>query len=225
MNATADADTFIVVYPQADIAAGSGFDGTCPDPLFGGATVPAGSPDDVAFIRQLVSSLEQHTASTGTGSSPPASPVGPAWPASWAVTPRRLRRHRPGQRLRLPKPCPVHPGRSGGGLPRHRRPGRPLPRHGQSTGPTAFRGRRRWARHNLCPKPVNSRPAPRWCSRPDTTVCRRIEVELYPSWARATSGPVGRTCPGASRRCSGRQSSAISANDVMWSFFVAHPLP
>ena len=58
MNATADADTFIVAYPQAAIRASSGFEWNVPgEPLFGGRAVPAGSPDDVAFLEQLVSRL------------------------------------------------------------------------------------------------------------------------------------------------------------------------
>lgn len=60
MNATADQDGFIVVYPQGDLPAGSGFDWNVPnEPLVGGSTVPANAPDDVSFIQQLVTLLEQ----------------------------------------------------------------------------------------------------------------------------------------------------------------------
>jgi poly(3-hydroxybutyrate) depolymerase len=59
MDATADADGFIVAYPQALIAEGNGFDWNVPgEPLIGGRAVPAGAPDDVAFLTQLVGVLE-----------------------------------------------------------------------------------------------------------------------------------------------------------------------
>ena len=61
MNATADADTFIVAYPQGDIPAGTGFEWNVPgQPLFGGAPVPATAPDDVSFLEQLVTELEHN---------------------------------------------------------------------------------------------------------------------------------------------------------------------
>ena len=60
MDATSDADGFIVVYPQGAIPAGSGFEWNVPgQPLFGGAAVPAGAADDVSFLEQLVTLLEQ----------------------------------------------------------------------------------------------------------------------------------------------------------------------
>ena len=55
MDATSDADDFIVAYPQGDIRAGSGFEWNVPgQPLFGGAAVPSGAPDDVSFLEHLV---------------------------------------------------------------------------------------------------------------------------------------------------------------------------
>ena len=58
MDATADAEDFIVTYPQALITSGSGFDWNVPgEPLFGGAAVPTGAADDVAFLTDLVPAL------------------------------------------------------------------------------------------------------------------------------------------------------------------------
>ena len=60
MDATADADDFIVVYPQGDIPEGTGFDWNVPgEPLIGGAAVPADAPDDVSFVERLVALVEQ----------------------------------------------------------------------------------------------------------------------------------------------------------------------
>jgi polyhydroxybutyrate depolymerase len=59
MDATSDADGFIVAYPQGLIPSGSGFDWNVPnEPLFGNIPVPAGAADDITFLTQLVQILE-----------------------------------------------------------------------------------------------------------------------------------------------------------------------
>ncbi len=59
MDGTADADGFIVAYPQGVLPEGSGFDWNVPGvPLVGGKAVPAGAADDVAFLTQLVGKLQ-----------------------------------------------------------------------------------------------------------------------------------------------------------------------
>ena len=59
MDSTADADDFIVAYPQGLIPDGNGFDWNVPDePLVGGRLVPAGAANDVTFLSQLVGVLE-----------------------------------------------------------------------------------------------------------------------------------------------------------------------
>ena len=59
MDKTADADGFIVAYPQGAIASGTGFDWHVPgQPLFGGSPVANAAPDDVAFITNTISMLE-----------------------------------------------------------------------------------------------------------------------------------------------------------------------
>jgi hypothetical protein len=53
MDATANAITFIVAYPQGDIPSGGGFEQNVPGkPLFAGAAMPACAPDNVAFLEQ-----------------------------------------------------------------------------------------------------------------------------------------------------------------------------
>ena len=60
MNATSDAHGFVVVYPQALIPDGRGFDWNVPGvPLVRGRAVPAGSANDIVFITSLVSVLER----------------------------------------------------------------------------------------------------------------------------------------------------------------------
>ena len=130
MNATADAETFIVAYPQGAIRASSGFEWNVPgEPLLGGRAVPAGSPNDVAFLEQLVSQLTQtycidRTRVDVTGFS------GGARMASQLGCDAVLgvRRHRPGERVALPEPVSLHAAGAGCGVPRHRGSGGPLRR-------------------------------------------------------------------------------------------------
>src|SRR5262249_38609029 len=59
MDGTADADGFVVAYPQALLPSGSGYDWNVPGvPLLGGKAAPKHAPDDVAFVTGLVGDLE-----------------------------------------------------------------------------------------------------------------------------------------------------------------------
>ena len=130
MNATADADSFIVAYPQGDIPAGTGFEWNVPgQPLFGGAAVPATAPDDVSFLEQLVTVLEQkycvdshRVYATGfSGGARIASQLACDASTTFAAVGA-------GQRAAIPEPLPIDPTRPGHLVPRHGRPGRSLPR-------------------------------------------------------------------------------------------------
>ncbi len=229
MDATADADTFIVVYPQADIPAGTGYEWNVPgQPLFGGAAVPAGSPDDVSFIEQLVGTLEQkycidqrRVFATGfSGGARMASQLGcDASTVFGAVAPV--------SGLRLPTPCPST---------------RPVPVvafHGTAdrVDPYTGNGQKywtysvpvaagKWAVHNGCPKSAtNSTPAAGVSLTTYAPCSAGSEVQLYSIVGEGHEWPGGPSLPRSLTRALGPQSSAISANDVMWAFFVAHPLP
>ena len=90
MDATSDADGFIVAYPQALIPAGSGYDWNIPGvPLLGGQNPPANAANDVTFLTGLVRSLAaKYCVDTrqvyATGMS-----GGGRWPASSPATRRR----------------------------------------------------------------------------------------------------------------------------------------
>jgi polyhydroxybutyrate depolymerase len=229
MNTTADADSFIVVYPQADIADGTGYDWNVPNvPLIGGAAVPAGSADDVAFIRQLVSSLEQEYCidrhrvfATGfSGGARMASQLGCDASAVFAAI-------APVSGLRLPKPCPSTRPVPVVAFHGTADPVDPYLGHGQKywtySVPSAAK---RWARHNRCPMAGQT-------SRVSTTVVLSkyapcpagSTVELYSIVGEGHEWPGGPHLGKRITKVLGPQSSAISANDTMWSFFVAHPLP
>ena len=229
MNATADEDTFIVIYPQGDIAAGGGYEWNVPgQPLFGGAPVPASAPDDVSFITQLVTSMEQQYCideqrvyATGfSGGARMASQLGCDASGVFAAV-------APVSGLRLPAPCrstrPV-PVVSFHGTAD---PVDPYLGHGQKywtySVPTAAR---RWGVHNGCVGKAQM-------SQPDTGVLLTSyspcdagsEVQLYTIVGEGHEWPGGPTLPKALTAVLGPQSDAISANAVMWSFFEAHPMP
>ncbi len=228
MNTTADADTFIVVYPQADIAAGSGFDWNVPnEPLIGGGAVPAGAPDDVSFIQQLVTTLEQkycidqnRVFATGfSGGARMASQLGCDASSMFAAV-------APVSGLRLPSPCPSI---------------RPVPVisfHGTADPVDPYNGdgqaywtysvpvaAQRWAAHNGCSAtPAVSRPDPGVTLTSYPTCAAGSAVELYTIAGEGHEWPGGPQLPRAITRPLGPQSTAISASSTMWAFFVAHPL-
>ena len=229
MDTTADTDTFIVVYPQGDIPAGAGYEWNVPgQPLVGGAAVPAGSPNDVSFIEQLVSSLEQRYCidpsrvyATGfSGGARTASQLAcdssGVFAAVAAVS-----------GLRRATPCPT---------------GRPVPIiafHGTADPVDPYGGHgeaywtysvpqaaRYWAAQDGCSTSAAT-------SKPDPGVtltayghCRGgAVVELYTISGEGHEWPGGPTLPASLTRLLGAQSDAISADNVMWAFFAAHPLP
>jgi polyhydroxybutyrate depolymerase len=229
MDATADADGFIVVYPQGDIPAGSGFEWDVPgEPLLGGGAVPAGSPDDVTFLTGLVTILEhrycvnEHRVyATGfSGGARMASQVACDASSVFAAV-------APVSGLRLPAPCPST---------------RPVPVvafHGTADPVDPYRGHgqaywtysvpvaaARWAAHNRCATTVRlTRPTP-GVRLTAYGPCRKgASVRLYSIAGEGHEWPGGPTLPASLTAVLGPQSSAVDANAVMWAFFVAHPLP
>jgi polyhydroxybutyrate depolymerase len=232
MNRTADADTFIVVYPQGDIPDGTGYDWNVPnEPLFGGAAVPAGSPDDVAFIQQLVSSLEQdycidlrRVFATGfSGGARMASQLGCNASAVFAV----FAAIAPVSGLRLPKPCPATRAVPVVSFHGTADPVDPYLGHGQKywtySVPVAAK---RWARHNQCPKAGKTTNVARTVVLSTYAPCSGgSAVELYSIVGEGHEWPGGPHLAKQITKVLGPQSTAIKANNIMWSFFVAHPLP
>jgi polyhydroxybutyrate depolymerase len=229
MDATANADGFIVAYPQGLIPDGTGFDWNVPGvPLIGGKPVPAHAANDVAFLTQLVGVLEQRYCinpsrvyATGfSGGARTASQLAcdssKVFAAVAAVS-----------GLRRPSPCPT---------------GRPVPIiafHGTADPIDPYDGHGQpywtysvaqaaadWAQQDGC----STRPA---TSKPQATVTLTsyshcgggASVELYTISGEGHEWPGGPPLPQALTSLLGAQSSAINANNVMWAFFAAHPLP
>jgi polyhydroxybutyrate depolymerase len=228
MDAAADADDFIVAYPQGLIADGAGYDWNVPgEPLIGDRAVPPGTANDVTFLTQLVAVLRQRYcinparvfAMGFSGGARIASQLacdsGRVFAAVAAVS--GLRHPTP---CRAARPVPI--------VAFHETadPVDPYGGHGQAywtySVPQAADD---WAKQDGC----TASPA---VSRPDRGVtlteyghCRAgAAVELYTIADEGHEWPGGPTLPRALTNVLGPQTTAINANAVMWAFFEAHPL-
>lgn len=229
MDATADKEGFIVVYPQANIPQGSGYEWNVPGvPLFGGKAAPADAADDVAFIKAVVANTEAsycvdktRVYATGmSGGARMASQLACDASDTFAAV-------APNSGLRFPSPCPST---------------RPVPViafHGTADPVDPYNGNgqaywtysvpeaaSRWATHNGCQQGGSSSSS----VAPTVTLttykgCKDgATVELYTISGEGHEWPGGPALPPAETRALGPQSSAVSANDLMWTFFSAHHL-
>lgn len=229
MDAAADANSFIVAYPQADITSGSGFVWNVPnEPLIGGALPPAGSPNDVAFLMKLPSVLEQRYCvnpqrvyATGfSGGARMASQLGCDAPNEFAAI-------APVSGLRFPTACPGT---------------RPVPVaafHGTADPVDPYDGNgqkywtysvpvaeARWAAHDHCRAQSTVTSAGVGVIVTVYEGCRGgALVELYTITGEGHEWPGGPRLPRRVTRVLGEQTTALNADQVMWRFFVAHPLP
>jgi polyhydroxybutyrate depolymerase len=228
MDTTADADHFMVVYPQGGIAVSTGFEWNVPDePLFGGAPVPASAPDDVSFLEQLVTLLEQRYCidenrvyATGfSGGARMASQLAcDAAPALAALAPV--------SGLRLPAPCPAT--RAVPVIAFHGTADMvdPYGGHGQAywtySVPVAAQ---QWAAEDGCsPSSTTSNPSSSVVVTSYGHCHDGATVELYTIVGEGHEWPGGPPVATSIERGLGPQSSAVDANSTMWAFFVAHPL-
>ncbi len=229
MDTTSDADNFIVVYPQGHIPAGAGYEWNVPgQPLFSGAPVPAGSPDDVSFIVHLVTLLEQQYCinehqvfATGfSGGARMASQLGCDASSVFAAV-------APVSGLRLPTPCPSTRAVPVVSFHGTADPIDPYTGNGQRywtySVPVAAG---RWAAHDGCNRTAaNAVPAPGVALTTYSPCADGAAVQLYSIVGEGHEWPGGPPLRPALVRVLGPQSSAVSANALMWAFFVAHPLP
>ncbi len=228
MDATADANGFIVAYPQALIPSGAGFDWNVPgEPLLGGQSVPAGAADDVTFLQHLVDRLEQRYCvdparvyATGfSGGARTASQLACDASQTFAAVAAV-------SGLRHPTPC--DPTRAVPVIAFHGTadPVDPYGGNGEAywtySVPEAATG---WATQNRCAQPATtSRPVATVTLSTYTGCSGGASVELYTIAGEGHEWPGGPILPAAVTRVLGPQSDAIGANTTMWSFFVAHPL-
>jgi polyhydroxybutyrate depolymerase len=229
MDGTADADGFIVAYPQALLPEGSGFDWNVPGvPLVGGKAVPAGAADDVAFLTQLVSQLQSRYCIDSTrvyatgfsGGARMASQLACDSSTTFAAV-------APVSGLRIPTPC---------------RPARPVPIvafHGEADPVDPYGGHGQaywtysvlqaaqgWGRQNGCsPTAATSPTGPQVTLTSYSGCSAGATVELYSIAGEGHEWAGGPRLPKAITDELGPQSDAIDADATIWAFFAAHPMP
>ena len=227
MDATADADHFIVAYPQAVIPDGAGYDWNIPgEPMVNGKLPPAGSPSDVAFLTDFVRDLAgrycvalNRVYATGvSGGGRMASQL--ACDASSVIAAIA-----PVAGLRYPSPCPA---------------ARPVPViafHGTADLIDPFDGHgaaywtysvpvaaQWWARHDHC-APAAAVSSGRGYRLTRYAGCTGgAAVELYAITGEGHEWPGGPHMPSVITNVLGPQSNAVHANKLMWAFFAAHPM-
>ncbi|MGC2167491.1 MAG: PHB depolymerase family esterase [Acidimicrobiales bacterium] len=228
MNKTSNHDDFIVAYPQGRIPDGTGFDWNVPGvPLIGGRAVPKGSPNDVSFLTKLVGILEtrycvnqdQVYATGFSGGAREASQLACDESGIFAAV-------APVSGLRRANPCPTTRAVPIISFHGSADPVDPFNGHGQAywtySVPSA---EMKWAKQDDCSTSPKT-------TTPDKNVQLTIydacangaDVELYEVTGEGHEWPGGPALPAALTSVLGPQSQAISANDLMWSFFEAHPL-
>jgi polyhydroxybutyrate depolymerase len=227
MDATSDADGFIVAYPQALIPAAGGYDWNIPGvPLLGGQYPPASAANDITFLTGLVHALAarycvdtSRVYATGmSGGARMASQLACDASQTFAAV-------APVAGLRLPSPCPA---------------ARPVPViafHGIADPVDPFNGHgqpywtysvpqaaSRWAARDGCASPRTVTAT--GYTLTDYAGCQAgTAVELYALAGEGHEWPGGPLMPAAITKALGPQSDAVDANTTMWAFFQAHPMP
>lgn len=228
MDDAANADGFIVAYPEAAIPDGSGFDwNVTGQPLIGGRRVPTGAASDVAFVTGLIARLR------GAYCVDPHRVYATGFSGGARMTsqlacdlPGRIAAVAAVSGLRFPAPCPTT--RAVPVLAFHGTadPVDPFAGHGQPywtySVPDAAK---RWAAHDGCAaKPVTSFPVKEVELVAYLRCKSGASVELYTLAGEGHEWPGGPTLPPLYVRALGPQSNAVDANAVMWKFFSAHSL-
>jgi polyhydroxybutyrate depolymerase len=229
MDATSDADGFIVAYPQALIPDGTGFDWNIPGvPLIGGRAVPAGSADDVSFLVSLVGMFEHRYCidpsrvyATGfSGGARISSQLACDASSTFAAV-------APVSGLRRPTPCPTNRAVPVISFHGTSDPVDPYDGHGQAYWTYSVpQAATYWAAQDGCSSTAQA-------SRPVATVtlteyvgCRDgAAVELYSISGEGHEWPGGPHLVRALTRVLGPQSTAVDASSLIWAFFAAHPMP
>jgi polyhydroxybutyrate depolymerase len=229
MNTAADADGFVVVYPQAIIRSGSGFLWNIPGvPLIGDRATPAHAADDIAFIEAMVAKLHtlacidlSRVYATGlSGGARMSSQLACDASTTFAAI-------APVSGLRLPAPCPATRAVPVIAFHGTADPVDPYEGNGQAywtySVPVAAQ---RWSAHDGCAATPKTAQPVAGVTLTDYTGCRDgATVELYTLEGEGHEWPGGPTLPTSVTRLLGPQSNAVNADNLMWAFFAAHPMP
>jgi polyhydroxybutyrate depolymerase len=228
MDAAADADGFIVAYPQALIRDGTGYDWNIAGvPLLNGSLPAASAPDDVTFLTSLVTDLAgrycidmRRVYATGmSGGGRMASQLACDASGTFAAI-------APVAGLRKASPCPAT---------------RPVPViafHGTADPIDPFNGHgepywtysvpaaaRLWAAQDKCAASPRVTTGHGYSLTSYAGCAGGAVVQLYAIRGEGHEWPGGPAMPGEITSVLGPQSDALNANSLMWAFFRAHPLP
>ena len=228
MDATADAEGFIVAYPQALLPDRSGFDWNVPGvSRIGDRPVPKDAANDVDFLTRLVGILEQRYCidpsrvyATGfSGGARISSQLACDASNTFAAV-------APVSGLRHPTPCPATRPVPIIALHGTADPVDPYGGHGQAywtySVPQAAAD---WARQDRCSPSGTSHVGAGFTLVVYDGCGDGSAVELYSITGEGHEWPGGPPLRRKLTRVLGPQSSAVDADTTMWMFFAAHPLP
>ncbi|MFY9782114.1 MAG: PHB depolymerase family esterase [Acidimicrobiales bacterium] len=229
MNFASDAEKFIVAYPQGLIPDGTGFDWNVPNvPLTGDRSVPKGAANDVSFLTKLVGILEgkycvnpKMVYATGfSGGARMVSQLACDDSTIFAAV-------APVSGLRRPTPCPTTRAVPIIAFHGSADPVDPFAGNGEAYWTYSVKtAAKDWAKQNKCSSKVATSPPASSVTLFSYSGCKNgAVVELYEVMGEGHEWPGGPTMPAALVSELGPQSNAINADALMWSFFVAHPLP
>jgi len=216
MDPIAEANQFIVAYPDAAITLGSGFAWNVPgQPLLGGGAVPADAADDVAFFAQAITFLEQRYAIdahrifvTGmSGGARMTSQLGCDLAGTVAAI-------APVAGLRFPTPCAGT--RAVAVVAFHGTADTVNPYDGNGEAYWTYSvpsAQQQWGAHDGCGATPTSSPA-----ADNVTLTTYGDCAAGAAVALYTIAGAGHEWPGAPG-----QTPAIDASTTMWSFFRSHP--
>ena len=228
MDETANANNFIVAYPQALIPASGGFQWNVPGyPLYGGEIIPPGSANDVVFLSALPRILERTYcvnpaevyAAGFSGGAREVSQLGCYASTVFAAV-------APVAGVRRPSPCPA------------KRAVSVIAFHGSAdtTNPYAGNGQKYWtysvptamlywAKQDHCSTKVKTTaPLPSLKLFSYTRCKSGAAVRLYEVIGMGHDWPPGPAVPASGTSPYGSSSTPFSVDTLIWDFFKAHPM-
>ena len=228
MDAEADAAGFIVVYPQGFIDSGTGFDWNVPgEPLPKGDARVKNPPDDLAFLSELVTGLQERYCiapgkiyATGfSGGARMSSELACDDSNIFAAV-------APVSGLRHPTPCPSVRAVPIVAFSGTEDPVDPYEGHGQPYWTYSVpRAARDWAAQDDCSlRPHTSTPVSGVVLTRYSGCPGHAAVELYTIEGEGHEWPGGPEMPPAVTKVFGPQTTAVNADALMWAFFSAHRL-
>jgi polyhydroxybutyrate depolymerase len=228
MDTEADEEDFLVAYPQALVAQGSGYEWNIPGvPLQGSAKALQDPPNDLAFLSQLPTILESRFCVDTARVYLTGFSAGAQLAAQLACNDSNIfAAVAPVSGLRWPSSCPAI--RPVPVISFHGTADRidPYDGHGKSDWTYSVpQAAKDWASQDGCRKAVTLVPAA-GARLTEYLQCQaKVSVELYSIVGEGHEWPGGPALPSSVTSRLGPQSNALNADGLIWAFFEAHKLP